>query len=143
MINRLSQGLFVAMVLGVAAPVAGQGYVVVVNAANPVASLTKDDASKLFLGKTVNWESGGRVVAVDQDKSSPVREAFSAAVHGKSAGAVESYWLQQVFAGKGEAPAKLANDAAVLAFVSANRGAVGYVAASAAVSGGVKKITVN
>ena len=119
-----------------------QGYVVVVNAANPTSSISKSEAADLFLKKKAKWSDGKTVAAVDQSKSAPVRDAFSKAVHGKPAAAVASYWQQQIFSGKEVPPAEKGSDDEVIAFVKSNPGAIGYVSAGASL-GGVKKVAIN
>jgi ABC-type phosphate transport system substrate-binding protein len=106
---------------------AAEGFQVIVNVANPTSSLPKDQLSRIFLKKTQKWDNGQAIIPVDQDQASAARSAFSKAVHGRPASAVASYWQQQIFAGKDVPPAEKANDAAVIAFVKANTGAVGYV----------------
>ena len=112
-----------------AAPTA-EGYLVIVNVANPVSKLPKDQVSKIFMKKVQKWDSGQAIAVVDQDQSSPARAAFSKAVHGKPVSAVASYWQQQIFAGREVPPTEKANDAAVIAFVKSNAGAVGYITGS-------------
>jgi ABC-type phosphate transport system substrate-binding protein len=99
----------------------------VVNGANPVTALPRDLASKMFLKKVQTWESGLAVAPVDREQGSPVRAAFSKAVHGKPVSAVVSYWQQQIFSGREVPPPERTSDAAVIAFVRANPGAIGYV----------------
>ena len=138
MLNRILLAL-AALVLLVAAPTTraqAQGYVVVVNAASGVTTIGKDDLSKAFLKK------GGKLVAVDQDKASPVRAAFTKAVHGRPVAAIGSYWQQQIFAGKDVPPSEKGSDAEVLAFVRGNPNGVGYVSAGADLGSGVKVVTV-
>jgi ABC-type phosphate transport system substrate-binding protein len=110
---------------------AAEGYQVIVNVANPAAGVPKDQLSKIFMKKVQKWESGQPIAPVDQDQASPARSAFSKAVHGKPVSAVASYWQQQIFAGRDVPPAEKASDAAVIAFVKANPGAVGYVSGNA------------
>lgn len=112
-----------------------QSFAVVVNEANPVASLSADEVSKMFLKKTRSWPGGGAVAPVELNRASPVREAFSQAVHGRGAAAIESHWQQQIFAGKDVPPAEKPNDAEVIAFVKSNPNAIGYVSSGAATSG--------
>ena len=120
-----------------------QGYVVVVNAANPVTSITKDRANAIFLKRVSQWENGTPAVPVNLPREAAPREAFTRHVHGKSVNAVESYWQQQIFAGKEAPPTQRQSDAEVIAFVRATPGAIGYVSSAAAVSGDVKVVTVN
>lgn len=115
--------------------VQAQGYVVVVNAAGPVA-LSKDDVVRIFTKKRTD------LTAVDQDKGSKARAAFSEAVLGKPASAMVSYWQQQIFSGKDVPPAEKGSDAEVLAFVRGNPRGIGYVAAGTPLGDGVKSVTI-
>ena len=62
-----------ALALG-AVSAEAQGYVLVVNAANPVTSITKDRANGLFLKRITRWENGSPVVPVNLDRGSATRE---------------------------------------------------------------------
>ena len=115
--------------------VAAGGYHVVVNPSNPAAAVSTAQLSRMFLKKLPKWDHGTAVVPVDQPTDAAVRADFSRAVHGKPVAAVVAYWQQQIFAGRDVPPAEKAGDEAVLAFVRANPGAVGYVSASANTSG--------
>lgn len=106
-------------------------YQVIVNANNPTDILTREQLGKMFLKKIVKWDTGTPIVPVDQAPISPARAAFTRIVHGKPVSAIASYWQQQIFAGRDVPPAEKAGDAAVIAFVKANPGAIGYI------SGGV------
>jgi ABC-type phosphate transport system substrate-binding protein len=118
------------------------GYVIVVNPANPVASLSRDEASKLFLKKTPRWSTGAEVVPVDLPEGSAVREAFTKSVLKKSVGAVKSYWQQQIFSGRGVPPTEKGSDAEVVSFVRSNPHAIGYVSATTPVGSSVKVVAV-
>jgi ABC-type phosphate transport system substrate-binding protein len=102
-------------------------YQVIINASNSTRSLTRDQLKSIFLKKMVKWDSGAPVVPVDQMATSPVRVVFTKIVHGKPVSAIASYWQQQIFAGREVPPVEKEGDAAVVAFVKANPGAVGYV----------------
>ena len=133
--------LAAALVLAGSRTAQAQDYVVVVNAANPAASVSKAEASNIFLKKAAKWSHGAAAQPVDQQKSSAVRDAFSKAVHGKPASAIASYWQQQIFSGKDVPPPAKGSDDEVIAFVKATPGGIGYVSAGAAVAG-VKVIAV-
>lgn len=106
----------------------GQSFVLIVNARNPVHEITRDQAARLFLKKSVTWSDGGSVTLVDQERDSKVREAFTQHVLGRSIDAVDIYWQSQIFSGKGVPPATKGSDAEVVAFVAADPYAMGYVA---------------
>ena len=109
------------------------GYKVIVHSSNGVASLSHDQLGRYFLKKSASWPGGRGVAPVDQGKESPVRDSFSRDVIGKSIAEVASYWQQQIFSGRGVPPPEKRSDAEVVAYVTSNPGALGYVSASAEV----------
>lgn len=133
--------LSAALLLATAAIAADRPFAVVVNPDSSVAALSAADVSAAFLGKTVKWPDGTKVLPVDQAEDGPLYKAVADSIHGKSPDALKNYWVKQVFAGKGAPPPKKASDADVVAFVKANPGAIGYVSASADVKG-VKVVAV-
>jgi len=132
----------VALLLG-AGQAQAQGYVVVVSASNSVSALKKDRVNAIFLKRVTRWDDGTAVVPVNLQPSSPTRESFSRAVHGKSVSAIEANWQQQIFAGRDAPPTQRGSDAEVLAFIRANPGAIGYVSSGAALGDDVKAVAVN
>ncbi len=120
----------------------GVSYRVVVNSANPVSELSREEVSRLFLRKVVTWRGGEAVTAVDQEEESAVRRSFTRDVHRKDVGWVKAYWEQLGFTGQGSAPAEATNDAAVIAAIARARGAIGYVSATAALPEEVKAVRV-
>ena len=113
-------------------------YVLVVSTANPTSSLTRDQASKIFLKKVPTWKNGREVLPVDLPESSPVRAAFTKDVLRKSVTAVKSYWQQQIFSGRALPPTEKASESDVLAFLRANPNGIGYVAATTPLGGSAK-----
>ena len=121
---------------------AGPSYKVIVNASNPVSSLSREEASRLFLKKVTMWKNAKPVLIVDQKSSSAVRETFTKDVHGRQVSSVTSYWQQMIFSGRAVPPAEKSSDADVAAYVAANETAIGYVAVEAGLPAGVKVVVV-
>lgn len=124
------------------ATVQAQGVVVIVNSANAVSALSKQQLSDLFLRNVTRWGNDQSVIPVDQSRSNKVREMFSREVHGRSASAIDTYWQTQIFSGKNVPPAIKATDADVVAFVGSTPNAIGYVSADAALSTNVKIVRI-
>ena len=122
----------------------GQGvsYRVVVNSANPLTELSREELSRLFLRKVVTWKGGETVTPVDQSDESAVRRSFTSDVHRHDVGWVKAYWERIGFAGQGSAPEEVSSDAAVLATVARTPGAIGYVSATASLPAEVKALRV-
>lgn len=132
--NRILYTLLALVALVGAQPVEAQEFVVVVNASSGVTEITASELSKIFQKKASKLPDGAAAKPVDQSKDAAVREAFSKAVHGRSASQIEAYWQQQIFAGKDVPPDQKASDAEVLSYVQSTPGAIGYVSAGAATS---------
>ncbi len=131
-----------ALLLAVAArPAQAQGFKVIAHAEVAESELAKDVVAKLFLKQAAKFPGGTAAKPVDLNKASAVRAEFSTAVLGRPVSAVETYWQQQIFAGKEVPPPAKASDDEVIAFVKATPGAIGYVSAGAAIAG-VKVIAV-
>jgi ABC-type phosphate transport system substrate-binding protein len=143
---RVASSVLLCALLGASSAAAQeQEFALVASTSNPLKSVKRQDLAKLFLKKTTRWSDGRDAVPVDQSARSVVRTAFTKAVlsaEGMSkTSAVESYWLQQVYSGRGNPPPVKASDGEVIAFVAANPGALGYVSAKADVSS-VKILTI-
>ena len=129
----------------VAAVASGEtrGYVVVVNESNPKASIATADLARVFMKTVKRWDDGRPVEPIDQAFESQVRVAFCRAVLRKTVGQLQDHWLRETFSGREVPPPVRGSDAAVLEFVRANPGAIGYVSAGTSLPSGVKALTVN
>jgi hypothetical protein len=138
--------LFAIFFLAAASQLTGQdgagSYKVIVNQANPVTSLTREQVSKLFLKKITQWPRGGAVHPVDLVDNSPVREKFCKEIHGKSVTAIKAFWQQRIFSGRDVPPPEKATDAEVITFVVEQVQAIGYVSANAPI-GKVKVLQIS
>src|SRR5688572_4414675 len=92
--------------------IAGDPVLVIVNP-NAKAELNRDLLKDIFLGTKMNLD-GRRVIPVDQDGGSLVREKFYHSLIGKGPTEMKVYWAEQVFSGKARAPRSLTNDQAVI-----------------------------
>lgn len=115
--------------------------VVVVHPSNS-ASLDKKSVQRIFLGKEKKFSDGKEVLPINQATTSAARGSFDSDTLERSSTQISAYWSKLVFTGKGIPPKELDDDAAVMAVVSANPNAIGYVD-SASVSDAVKVISLN
>lgn len=129
-----------ALILSATPPEAPDGYKIIVNSANPISSLSRSELSRMFLDPST-WANGQPVLPVDLTPASPVREAFSTAVHGIPTAAVVARWTNGS-AGTGRMPVTLSSDADVIQYVRLKLGAIGYVSATADLSA-VKVLTID
>ena len=136
----LAAGLFVGATAPEPAP--AQEFTIIVNTANPVSSMAKEDVARLFLKKSINWQSGAMVAAVELPMTAKAREAFARDVLGKTLAQVKSYWQQQIFSGRDVPVPEKPTDDDVVAFVRANPNAIGYVSKGADIGRGVKAVSI-
>jgi ABC-type phosphate transport system substrate-binding protein len=108
---------------------AADGYKVIVHPSNPTTSMSRTTVSAMLLKKQTSWKNGNKALPIDLRATSGTRDAFSRAIHGRSAGAIKKWWNQQIFSGKGMPPPEVDGDAKVIGFVLSNPGAIGYVSA--------------
>ncbi|MEO5687127.1 MAG: hypothetical protein ABIR54_07170 [Burkholderiaceae bacterium] len=104
---------------------------VVVNPKSPLATMTADQVSGIFLGKSNTLPSGGTAMPTDLPDSAPAHELFYTKVTGKSSAQVKAAWSRLVFSGKATPPKELATSADVKKFVASNPDAIGYIEKSA------------
>jgi ABC-type phosphate transport system substrate-binding protein len=126
---------FLLAVLATAATADEGGFKVVVNSRCALATISREDLSRLFLKKTANWVCGDWVQAVDQADDSEVRARFTSDVHRKSLKAVKAYWRQQIFSGQDVPPPEKSTDEEVVEFVRGHTSGIGYVSKDALTRG--------
>lgn len=111
---------------------------VIVNSANSSA-ISDTEISRLFLGKLKKYSAGDKAVPINQKFGSAIRKEFEKKVLKKSSTQVKAYWSKRVFSGKGKPPKELTSDKDILAQISANKNAIGYIDA-ASINDSVKVI---
>jgi ABC-type phosphate transport system substrate-binding protein len=138
--ERFAAWLMVALFAMAQPSYSQQDFVLIVNAANPVSSVTREELGKIFLKKTAKWGDGARAEPVDLGAGSPVRARFSQSVHGKETSAVKAYWQKMIFSGREIPPPELGSAAEVVSFVGSKRGGVGYVPEGTELGERVKRV---
>lgn len=119
--------IFLFILLTFTALPARASVLVVVNAANPVQSMTSAEVAALYLGRTRVFPSGEFALVFDQSRDSAIRARFFQGVASMSQAQVNTYWSRLMFSGQEIPPQVLPNDQAVLEIVRRNPGAIGYV----------------
>jgi ABC-type phosphate transport system substrate-binding protein len=122
--KQLIKASVAAAVLSLALPAMAE-VVVVVNAKAAESSMTKDQVSQFFLGKSSAY------TPVDQPDSAPIRAEFYKKVTDKEASQVKALWSKLVFTGKATMPKEAGDSAAVKKAVAADPKAIGYIEKSA------------
>jgi ABC-type phosphate transport system substrate-binding protein len=102
-------------------------FVIVVNKANPVKTLTVVELRRIFMKQSRMWPHAEAIVPVDWDATSDIRQEFSQLVLNRSVREMAEFWVQQSMT-QGLAPPSTQKSArAVLRFVASVPGAISYV----------------
>lgn len=104
---------------------------IVVGAKSTAATLTREQASALFLGKSTQLPGAGIPLLIDQLESIETRQIFYTKVTEKTPAQVKAVWSRLVFSGKGSPPKEVANSAEVKKLINTNSDAIGYIEKSA------------
>ena len=105
-------------------------FVVIVNEANPVKSLTKAELRRIFMKQSRMWQHGEAMVPVDWDSTHYLRAVFCRDVLNRSVREMAEYWVQQSMTQGLTPPSTQRSARAVIRFVSSVPGAISYVAPS-------------
>jgi ABC-type phosphate transport system substrate-binding protein len=120
----------------------GVRYKVVVNASNPVQTISKEKLSQIFLKKITNWDDGEKIFPVDMLEESKVRLNFSSTIHERPISKIKAYWKKQIFTEKSVPPPQMMDEEDILTFVASDPGAIGYVSGSTRVQGHAVKVVI-
>jgi ABC-type phosphate transport system substrate-binding protein len=123
----VSLGFVVAARAGEAPP----EFRVIAHAGRPETSVERAFVADIFLKNVTRWANDDSARPVDQRADSDVRKRFSESVLRRTVAAVKTYWQQRIFSGRGVPPPEVESDEAVVHYVEAHPGAIGYISGSA------------
>ncbi len=90
-----------------------------------ISSLRAIDVERIFLRKKKTI--AGRVIKIAVQKDKTLHSEFVHSYVRKTPKQFKRYYKKMIFTGKGKPPRKIDNDAAMLRWVAATPGAIGYV----------------
>ena len=103
-----------------------QDIVLVANQGVKISEITNADLRAIFMGTRTRFADGSHAVPVIL-KGGPVHEVFLKSHVGESPEEFRSEWRKLVFTGQGAMPKVFDSESALIEYVSATPGAVGYV----------------
>ena len=131
LLNRIRWSI-VALALSLAPAQAAKADVVaVVSAKSAVSTLSKDQVTDIFLGKTTRFPDGELAVPIDQMEGSPARDEFYVKFANKSPAQIKAHWTKIIFTGRGQPPKFVSNSVEVRKLIAANPQAISYIERSA------------
>ena len=98
--------------------------VVIVSSKSTQSTMTADEISQIFLGKS-------KALKPVETAGAPIRSQFYSKVAGKDESQVKAIWSKLVFTGKATAPKELPSSADVVKAVASDPNSIGYVDKSA------------
>lgn len=101
--------------------------VVVVNARNGVAVLTRNEVINIFFGRYRQFFNGVEAQPVDLVDSNPDRARFYRGLVGKDVAEVNAYWSRLIFSGRTQPPTRVNTSEEVMKWVSSHPGGIGFV----------------
>jgi len=102
---------------------------VVVSKDSPIDTLSENEVSNIFLGKTNYLKSVGQVVPLELT-SHHDKYAFYKRISGKSPAQINSYWTTLIFTGKGKPPKEFRSLVELLRELANNPNAITYMPAN-------------
>jgi ABC-type phosphate transport system substrate-binding protein len=136
--NIILRGVVAAGLLA-ASSVAFSQVAVIVNPRSPLASMTPEQVSAIFMGKSTTLPNGAMAAPADLPESNAARDQFYSKAVGKSPSQVKATWARLTFSGKATPPREMPNASDVKKHVAANQDAIGYIE-KAAVDSTVKVV---
>lgn len=119
--------IFVALVTVLAASPARAGQLVVItHSDSAIHTLSREQVSRIFLGRLKLLPTGERVTVVE---AGPLREHFYRRLIGRDIAEINAYWARLQFSGRTQPPLRLHSSEEALAAVLAERNVVGYIEA--------------
>ncbi len=121
--------------IGIAEVRPEEHYSIVVNAANPILTMSRQDLANIFLKKVRKWQNNDPIDPVDQSGYTAIRENITNDIFGRRVSAIKAYWQKQIFTGRDVPPPEKINDLEVLRYIEERSGAIGYISIATSIEG--------
>lgn len=101
--------------------------VVIVSAKSPVNTLSRQQVSNIFLGRSHAYPNGSPAIPLDLQIGTGLREEFTEKVHGIAPSQLNAYWSRMVFTGKGNPPKEAIPPEIAVKLTASNARVISYV----------------
>jgi ABC-type phosphate transport system substrate-binding protein len=105
---------------------------VVVNAENPLTTLSAEDVRAYYMKRKSSWPNGEKIRPVDVEADNAARVLFVTQVLKTTPSDLERHWLEIKYRAAESPPKRMSDDEGVIKYISAFKGGIGFVEASAA-----------
>jgi len=124
---RLKHYKKLALVTGILFGTAALAETAVIVHPSNGSTMSKDDISLIYLGKTKQFPNGSAAVPLDRAEGSKIRISFVEHVVGKNENQMKSYWSRLIFTGKGVLPEQVESGKDVKKQVASDPKYIGYI----------------
>lgn len=100
---------------------------VVVHRDSPLANVTQEEISKIFLAKTKTFANGQKIKLLDLEEGDETRDQFYKSVANKTPSQVKAYWSRLIFTGKGQPPQVLMDSDEIVETIEEDPNSIGYI----------------
>ena len=104
--------------------VAAEELVLIVHRDSGISTLSREQASHLFLGRVKMLPSGARANVVEAE---PLRAGFYRRLLGREIAEINAYWARLQFSGRTQPPLRVSDSAAAVARVAEDPQAIAFV----------------
>lgn len=101
--------------------------VVIVNPANPLSTLTREQLIDIYMGRSAHFPSGRTTWPIDLPDKSPIRSDYYDKLVNKSVAQINAFWARLMFSGRATPPHVLADPLSVTQQVERNPDAIAYI----------------
>lgn len=129
--HLLLVAFLVTAALSPATTVRANEVAAVVSTKLKVVSLTTDQLSDIYLGRSNRFPDGTIAIPCDLAEGSPLREVFYTRVLGKSQAQIKAHWSKIIFTGRGQPPRQVTSSGEAKRLAADNPGVVCYIEADA------------
>jgi hypothetical protein len=123
---RLRWLILLSSLVVVSSVASAQDVTLVANESVNIPRISSANVRAIFLGAKTRFSDGSHAVPVTL-KGGAVHEVFLRNLVGESAGEFRAQWRRAVFTGQGAMPRAFDSESALLDYVTATPGALGYV----------------
>lgn len=101
--------------------------VAVVSAKSSVTSLSLNQLTDIYLGRSARFPDGTPAIPCDLAENSPLREEFYTQLIGKSQAQIKAHWSKLIFTGRGQPPREVATEAGAKRLVAEKPNVICYI----------------
>ena len=118
--------IFSILLMFTSIAIGNESILFIANRSVPEVELSKSDIKAIYLGNRGQWSDGSRI-RLATIKKSDIHKTVTRSFLKKTPSQFRAYWRKRLYTGEGKMPKSCSSEAALIKYVSANKGAIGYI----------------